>query len=108
MIAGLPSTRETIIAGSGASRNDQYDAEKICTTLAVCNCLKRRGQYISCVTNVRTNLIRVRTFSHAGGDGLIGTSDVRTFGSRAQHAINQSAWTACPPRMRSVGATRAT
>ena len=46
------------MAGTGASRNDQYDAENTCDDVSGADSRKSSGQYIACVSAVRTNFTR--------------------------------------------------
>ena len=86
----MPSSLATMTAGSGASRNEEYDAENAWTTSARRSSRKSSGQYQSWVTSVRTYLTRSSRSKGAGGTGLIGTSQASTASAAApsiEHAL---------------------
>src|SRR5688572_1965696 len=63
---------------------------------------------MSSVTSVRRYLTERAIRIGRGKDGLTGTSHASTSASCFHSRSSRSAWTACPPRISSVGATKAT
>src|SRR5690606_34532701 len=92
-------------AGVGASRNEKYEAEKMCATSIRGRRRSSVATYTVSVTRVRTYLILWRSRNGPGSRGFTGRNSTRTAGCALSRSSSRFAWTAWPPRMSREGAT---